>query len=110
MFKIAPTPAHTLVHLTPTQSAPSPSPPLRRPSSTPAPTLTTKKNQALKLGSFPKFHYSLSAAIPLKLKGLAVGAGNYGRVALVSANLNSVKTAKVLAAAMVLTVVYSTFY
>lgn len=51
----------------------------------------------------------LAAAIPFKLKGLAVGAGNNGRIVFVSAYLDAFKTAIIIAAAVMLTIVYGTF-
>ncbi len=51
----------------------------------------------------------LSAAIPFKLKGLTVGAGNNGRIVFVSAYLYAVKAAVIIAAAVMLAVVYGTF-
>ena len=50
-----------------------------------------------------------SAAALLKLKGLAVGAGDNGRIAFVSAHLDFLEAAIVIAAAVMLTVVYRTF-
>lgn len=51
----------------------------------------------------------MSAAALFQLKGLTVGTGDNGRIVFVSAYLNSVKTAIVVAVAVMLAVVYCTF-
>lgn len=54
------------------------------------------------------FSYFLAAAA-FQFKGLAVGAGNNGRIVFMSAHLDSFKAAVIVAAAVVLAVVYCTF-
>lgn len=51
----------------------------------------------------------LAAAIPFKLKGLTVCAGNNGRIVFVSAYPYAFETAVIIAAAVMLAVVYGTF-
>lgn len=55
------------------------------------------------------FFFHILAAAAFQFKGLAVGAGNNGRIVFMSANLDLFKAAVIVAAAVVLAVVYCTF-